>query len=367
MIKNINLQLITEKYIDEIKTAVNRVVESGWYLQGKENEIFEKNYASYIGTSFCIGVANGLDAIRLILRAYIEAGRLKVGDEIIVPANTYIATILGITENGLNAVLVEPDLLTYQIDPDLIEQSITSKTKGIMIVHLYGQCAFNEKVEHLCKKYNLFLFEDNAQAHGCIFNGKKTGSLGDASAHSFYPTKNLGAFGDAGAVTTNDKEIASLIRTLANYGSSKKYVFDYIGFNSRLDEIHAAILDIKLKYLDQDNNLRKKVASIYIENIKNENVILPNIKNWESNVFHIFPIRSNYRDQLLKYLNENGIQAVVHYPIPPHLQKCYPEWSNLMFPITEKIHNEELSLPISQVQTEEETFEIVRLINLFKN
>ncbi len=363
MIKNIDLQRVTRNYAAEIKTAINRVVDSGWYLQGRENEIFEKNYANFIGTKYCIGVANGLDALRLIFRAYIELGILNVGDEIIVPANTYIASILAISENNLTPILVEPEIETYQINSSEIEKHISPRTKGILIVHLYGQCAYNDKIKNLCSKNNLLIIEDNAQAHGCKYNGKRTGSLGNAAAHSFYPTKNMGAFGDAGAVTTDNAELAALIRTLANYGSSKKYVFDYIGLNSRLDEIHAAILDVKLKYIDTDNLHRKKVAKYYIDNITNEKIVLPIVTNWESNVFHIFPIRTSRRDDLLRYLNDNGVQVVIHYPIPPHKQKCYSQWNSLIFPITELIHNEEISLPMSPVIQEEEYKQVAELIN----
>jgi dTDP-4-amino-4,6-dideoxygalactose transaminase len=371
MVKNIDLQQVTQKYLIELQVAVSRVVESGWYLQGKENELFEKNFSEYIGTKYCVGVANGLDALRLIFRAYIEMGILSKGDEVIVPANTYIASILAITENGLSPVLVEPDLNTYQIDENLIESAISHKTKAIMIVHLYGQCAYTNQISEICSKYNLKLIEDNAQAHGCIYTkqndsnsiSKRTGSLGDAAGHSFYPTKNMGAFGDAGAVTTNDIDLADLIRTLANYGSSKKYVFDYVGMNSRLDEIHAAVLNVKLKYINLDNEYRKRVARYYIDNIKNSEVILPQVKYWESNVFHIFPIRSTRRNELLKYLNDNGVQAVIHYPIPPHKQKCYTEWNDLSFPITELIHDEEISLPMSPVIREDEYKRVVELIN----
>jgi Predicted pyridoxal phosphate-dependent enzyme apparently involved in regulation of cell wall biogenesis len=363
MIKNLDLQQITSKYQDELKEAVNRVVDSGWYLQGKENELFEKNFSTYIGTEYCIGVGNGLDALRLILKAYIELGAMSDGDEIIVPANTYIATILAISENGLKPILVEPDILTYQIDANLIENVITQKTKGIMIVHLYGQCAYNETIKMLCNKYNLKLIEDNAQAHGCKYNGKRTGSLGSAAAHSFYPTKNMGAFGDAGAVTTNDKQLADLIRTLANYGSSKKYVFEYIGLNSRLDEIHAAVLNVKLQHIDADNELRKRIAKFYISNINNSDIILPSIKDWDAHVFHIFTIRAKDRDSLQRYLTENGVQTVIHYPIPPHKQRCYSQWNHLHFPITELIHAQELSLPMSPILSIEDARKIVNLIN----
>ena len=365
MIKFLDLQQVTAKYSDEIHEAVSRVIDSGWYLQGEMNATFEKHYSEYIGTKYTVGVANGLDALIWILRGYIELGVMKPGDEVIAPANTYIATILAITENGLKPVLVEPDINTYEIDESLIEEAITPKTKAMMIVHLYGNCAYTEKIGKLCAKYNLKLLEDNAQAHGCLYNGRRTGSLGDAAAHSFYPGKNLGALGDAGAVTTNDKDLAETIRALANYGSSKKYVFKYIGRNSRLDEIQAAVLDIKLKHLDEDNALRKKVAKYYIENIKHPDIILPKVENWDRHVFHIFPIRCNRRDELQNYLSANGIQTIIHYPIPPHKQECYKEWNNLSFPITEQIHNEELSLPMSPVMTIREIEEVVSRINEF--
>ena len=363
MVKFLDLQKVTSKYADEIHEAVNRVVDSGWYLQGQENASFERHYSDYIGTKYAVGVANGLDALIWILRGYIELGVMKPGDEVIVPANTYIATILAITENGLKPVLVEPNINTYQIDDRLIEKAVTPRTKAVMIVHLYGCCAYTEKIGEICKKYNLKLLEDNAQAHGCVFNGRRTGSLGDAAAHSFYPGKNLGALGDAGAVTTNDKELADTIRALANYGSAKKYVFRYIGRNSRLDEIQAAVLDVKLRHLDEDNALRRHVARYYMEHIKHPDIILPEVENWDRHVFHIFPIRSSRREELQKYLSENGIQTIIHYPIPPHKQECYKDWNSLSFPITEKIHAEELSLPMSPVMEEEEIKTVVDTIN----
>ena len=363
MVKFLDLQKITAKYTDEIHDAVSRVVDSGWYLQGQENASFERHYSDYIGTKYAVGVANGLDALIWILRGYIELGVMKPGDEVIVPANTYIATILAITENGLKPVLVEPNINTYQIDDRLIEKAVTPRTKAVMIVHLYGCCAYTEKIGEICKKYNLKLLEDNAQAHGCVFNGRRTGSLGDAAAHSFYPGKNLGALGDAGAVTTNDKELADTIRALANYGSAKKYVFRYIGRNSRLDEIQAAVLDVKLRHLDEDNALRRQVARYYMEHIKHPDIILPEVENWDRHVFHIFPIRSSRREELQKYLSENGIQTIIHYPIPPHKQECYKDWNSLSFPITEKIHAEELSLPMSPVMEEEEIRTVVDTIN----
>ena len=366
MIKFLDLQKVTAKYADEIHEAVLRVVDSGWYLQGEENKRFEQDYAEYIGTDYAIGCANGLDALIWIFRAYVEMGVMQPGDEVIVPANTYIASILAISENGLVPVLVDPDIDTYQIDDRLIEKAITPKTKAILIVHLYGQCAYTDKIGDLCRQYGLKLVEDNAQAHGCKFNGKRTGSLGDAAGHSFYPGKNLGALGDAGAVTTNDAELAKTVRSLANYGSSRKYVFDYKGRNSRLDEIQAAILDVKLKHLDEDVELRKKVARYYIENISNPLIITPKVKDWDSHVFHIFPIRCSKRDELQQYLSENGVQTVIHYPIPPHKQECYKEWNNLSFPLTEQIHREELSLPMSPVMDMEEVKKIVLILDKFK-
>lgn len=363
MTKFLDLQKITQKYSEEIHEAVNRVVDSGWYLQGKENEKFEADYSAYIGTKYTVGCANGLDALIWIFRAYVEMGIMKPGDEVIVPANTYIASILAISENGLKPVLVEPNIETYQIDDSKIEEAITERTKGILIVHLYGQCAYTDKIGELCKKYKLKLIEDNAQAHGCKFKGQHTGSLGDAAGHSFYPGKNLGALGDAGAVTTNDEELAKIVRSVANYGSTRKYVFKYIGRNSRLDEIQAAVLDVKLKYLDNDIAIRKQVAKYYIDHITNPEIITPIVKDWDAHVFHIFTVRCKHRDELQKYLTENGVQTIIHYPIPPHKQECYKEWNNLFFPITEQIHNEELSLPMSPVMTEEEVMHVVGLLN----
>lgn len=359
----LKLQDITNKYKSEIHEAALRVIDSGWYLQGEETEKFEEDYANYIGTKYCIGCANGLDALVWIFRAYIELGVMQPGDEVIVPANTFIATILSITENGLVPVLVEPDINTLQIDDSLIEERITSKTKAICIVHLYGQCAYTNRIGELCKKYNLKLIEDNAQAHGCMYNGKKTGSLGDAAGHSFYPGKNLGALGDAGGVTTNDEQLAKAIRSLANYGSSKKYVFQYTGRNSRIDEIQAAILDVKLKHLDEDVELRKSVARRYINGINNPEIILPQIKDWNSHVFHIFPILCKNRDELQKYLDSNQIGTNIHYPIPPHKQECYKEWNNLSLPVTERIHREELSLPMSPCLTDEQVEYVIKTIN----
>ena len=363
MIKFLDLQKVTAKYADEIHEAVNRVVDYGWYLQGRENEKFESDYAAYMGTKYTVGCGNGLDALIWIFRAYVEMGVMKPGDEVIVPANTYIASILAITENGLKAVLVEPSIDSYQIDDSKIEEAISERTKAILIVHLYGQCAYTERIGELCRKYNLKLVEDNAQAHGCLYHGRKTGSLGDAAGHSFYPGKNLGALGDAGAVTTDDDELAKTVRALANYGSQRKYVFKYRGRNSRMDEIQAAVLDVKLKHLDEDNALRKQVAKYYIEHINNPAIITPKVKDWDAHVFHIFSIRCKQRDELRQYLSENGVQTIIHYPIPPHKQECYMEWNDLLFPITEQIHREELSLPMSPVMTEEEVMTVVDLLN----
>ena len=365
MIKFLDIHKITELYSSEIHSAALRIIDSGWYLLGEEVNTFEKEYASYIGTKHCVGVANGLDALRIILRAYIELGVMKEGDEIIVPANTFIASIIAITDNRLIPVFVEPDINTYQIDETKIEAALTSKTKGIMIVHLYGQCAYTEKIGHICKKHNLKLIEDNAQAVGCRFINQVTGSIGDVAGHSFYPGKNLGALGDGGAVTTNDNLLSETVRSLANYGSSEKYIFEYQGYNSRLDEIQAAFLKVKLKGLNKDNERRKEIAKFYLNNIIHPDVVLPLVKDWNAHVFHLFVIRSQRRDELLKHLIENGVQALIHYPVPPHKQKAYDYMNHEVYPITEKIHNEVISLPISQVISDEEASFVVEVVNKF--
>ena len=366
MIPFLSLKDVTALHGDEINAAVTRVVNSGWYLQGEENKRFEENYAKFIGTQYVIGCANGLDALIWIFRAFIELGVMKPGDEVVVPANTYIATILSITENGLKPVLVEPKLNTLEIDDDLIEAAITSKTKAICIVHLYGRNAYTDKIGALCKKYNLKLIEDNAQAHGCKhFDGRTTGSIGDAAGHSFYPGKNLGALGDGGAVTTNNKDLADTVRTLANYGSSKKYVFKYTGRNSRLDEIQAAVLDVKLKYLVEDNAHRKQVAGYYYDHINNPLVTLPDRLPDAQNAYHLFPILCEKRDALHDYLEQNGVGTVIHYPIAPHKQECYKEWNYMSLPITEYIAEHELSLPIGPSITMGEVAQVVDLINKF--
>jgi len=366
MIKFLDLQKVNNQYEDEISSAIKNVINSGWYLLGEENKKFEEAYSSFIGTDYALGVANGLDALRLILRAYIELGIMKEGDEVIVPANTYIASILSITDNNLVPVFIEPNEYNYQIDDNYIEQAITNKTKAIMIVHLYGACSYTNKISEICKKYNLKLIEDNAQAHGCYFEDKMTGSIGDAAGHSFYPGKNLGALGDAGAVTTNDKELYDVIKALANYGSSQKYICNYKGLNSRLDEVQAAVLIVKLKHLKKDTEKRREAAKYYYSNIRNESIQLPIIEDWNSHVFHLFPIFTNRRDELQAYLIENGVQTLIHYPIPPHKQICYKEIDGMSLPLTEKVHNEELSLPISPVITKDEQNTIVNLINNWK-
>lgn len=365
MINYLSLQKITALHESEITTAVNQVLRSGWYLQGEHIALFEKNYAQYIGTKYCVTCGNGLDALCLIFRAYIELGLLKEGDEVIVPANTYIATILSITENHLTPILVEPDINTLEIDEKQIEQAITSRTRAIMLVHLYGRCAYTPFIGDICKRHNLLLLEDNAQAHGCHFGNKRTGSLGNAAAHSFYPGKNLGALGDAGAVTTDNEQLAQTIRSLANYGSKRKYEFSFKGKNSRMDEIQAAVLNVKLPYLDKENQRRKQIAKAYLKGINNPQIRL--IKdNDRDNVYHIFPILCPSRNRLQQYLKDNGIETMIHYPIPPHQQEAYKEWSEQHYPITEFIHHQELSLPCNPTMTDEEVYQIIDSINMYQ-
>ena len=408
MIKFLDIQKVTASFEPEISNAIDCVVKRGWFLLGEEAMGFETEYAEYIGSKNCIGVANGLDALRLILKAWIEMGTMKEGDEVIVPANTYIASILAITDNRLKPVLVEPDINTYNLDISLVEEKLTPRTKAIMVVHLYGQACWSSQLEELARKYNLKIIEDNAQAAGARIvvsderrgrsnerkaksgerkaeiSFRRTGSLGDAAGHSFYPGKNLGALGDGGAVTTDDDELAGVIRALANYGSSKKYVNDYQGLNSRLDEIQAAVLRVKLPRLDADNQQRREIAQYYLENIKHPDIILPQLNSSElkaqssesnadlrpalyalSHVWHLFVIRHPNRNKLHKYLIEDGIQTLIHYPIPPHKQKAYKDWNHLTLSITEKIHREVLSLPISQVIPMNEVERIIKLINQF--
>lgn len=369
----LSLKDVTALHGAEINEAVSRVVNGGWYLQGIENEKFEKDFSEFVGAKYTVGCANGLDALIWIFRAYIEMGVMQPGDEVIVPANTYIATILAITENGLVPVLVEPKPNTLEIDDDLIESHITPKTKAIAIVHLYGRIAYTNKIGEFCKKYNLKLVEDCAQSHGCKFeDGRMTGNLGDAAGFSFYPGKNLGALGDGGAMVTNDEELAKAVRALANYGSQKKYVFKYAGRNSRLDEVQAAVLDVKLKYLVEDNAHRKEVAHYYYERINNPLITLPDLLPDEQNAYHLFPIvvSDGKRDALHDYLAENGVGTVCHYPIAPHKQECYSKetWNvpQLSLPITERLADEELSIPIGPTISMDEVKEVVKLINSFK-
>lgn len=377
MIPFLNLQAVNARYANELKAAAASIIDSGWYLQGQAVAAFEQEYAEYIGTSHCIGVANGLDALTQIYRAYIEMGVMKKGDEVIVPANTFIASILAITENGLTPVLVEPDEWTLELDDSLIEQAITSRTRSILLVHLYGRCAYTEKIGSLCRQYGLKLVEDNAQAHGCAYlaeddskktegdSYRRTGSLGDAAGHSFYPGKNLGALGDSGAVTTNDAQLATTVRALANYGSQRKYVFQYRGRNSRLDEMQAAILSVKLCHLDDDNHRRQAIANYYYDHISHPLITLPTRLPDPFNVYHIFPVFSDHRDELQAFLNEKAVQTLIHYPIPPHQQQCYSEWSHLSLPVTERIHQTELSIPISPVMSDGDVQAVVEALNSF--
>jgi len=375
MIKFLDIQKINAQYQKDLKIASNRVIDSGWYLLGNEVTQFEKHLALYLTVKNAIAVASGLDALKLILKAYIEMGVMVEGDEVIVPANTYIASILAITDNHLKPILLEPDLETYNLNINLIEKHITPKTKAVLVVHLYGRVCWSDNLEMMSQKYNLKVIEDNAQAIGALYadnNGvsKKTGTLGDAAGFSFYPGKNLGALGDAGAVVTNDSELAAIVRALGNYGSSEKYKHDYQGLNSRMDEIQAAFLDVKLKYLDIENQRRREIAQYYCENIKNDKIILPlitdNCKLFAEHVWHLFIIRCEDRNRLQKYLNNNGVQTLIHYPIPPHKQEAYNFFNNLSFPVTEKIHNEVLSLPISPVITDDEIKKVVNLLNTFE-
>ena len=364
MIKFLDLQRVTAMHADEYHEALCRVADSGWYLQGEETARFEHDYADYIGTRHCVGVGNGLDALTLIYRAYIEMGLMQRGDEVIVPANTYIASILAITENGLTPVLVEPRWETLEIDDEQIERHIGRRTRSVMIVHLYGRCAYTERIADICRSHGLLLVEDNAQAHGCQYMpGRRTGSLGHAAGHSFYPGKNMGAFGDAGAVTTNDDALATMVRTLANYGSSRKYVFDYQGRNSRMDELQAAVLGVKLRHLDADNLHRRTLAQRYNEALATiQGIALPQRLPQEQNVWHQFPIFSPQRDQLQQRLASEGVQTMIHYPIPPHRQQCLKQWASLQLPTTERIHAEELSLPISQAMTTDEVDRVVEIL-----
>lgn len=367
MIPFLDLKSINAQYRAELIEACTRVIDSGWYIGGNELFQFEENFAAYCGTQYCVGVANGLDALILTLRAWIELGRLKAGDEIVVPANTYIASILAISANHLTPVLVEPDTYTCNIDPEKIEAAITSKTRAILPVHLYGQIADMPAIMGMAEKYNLLVLEDSAQAHGASIAGKKVGSWGHASGFSFYPGKNLGALGDAGAITTNDAELAHMLKALRNYGSHEKYKNLVQGVNSRLDEIQAAMLNVKLKYLDQEIQHRRNLAKLYLNGIKNPLVQLPltdiNAEAYEQHVWHLFVVRTQHREALQKYLIDNGIQTLIHYPIPPHKQQAYKEWNELSYPLTEAIHKDVLSLPIGPTLSMQDAEKIIAFIN----
>ncbi|MCC2625498.1 MAG: aminotransferase [Burkholderiales bacterium] len=363
----LDLKAINLEDYKEISQAVDEVITSGWYILGDKCKQFEQNFANYCGTKHCIGVANGLDALILILRAYKELGLIHDNDEVIVPANTYIASILAVSANNLKPVLVEPDINNYLIDVNKIEAAITPKTKAIMVVHLYGQITPMTKIWELAKKYNLKVIEDSAQSHGAYYGDKRCGNLSDASGFSFYPGKNLGALGDAGAITTNDETLALHVRALANYGSEIKYKNMYKGINSRIDEIQAAVLDVKLKKLDVDTQKRRAIAKIYREQISNPEITLPQVANGEdSHVWHVFVVRSHNRDEFQKYLIEHGIGTIIHYPIPPHKQAAYKELVHLSLPISEKIHQEVISIPISHVQSLQQTEYVINIINKFK-
>ena len=372
MIPFLDLKSINAQYREELINACTRVIDSGWYINGNELEQFESDFANYCGTQYAIGVANGLDALTLTLRAWKELGRLKDGDEVIVPSNTYIASILAITANNLTPILVEPNINSYNLDPDLIEAAITPRTKAILPVHLYGQLADMPSIMAIANKHNLLVLEDSAQAHGAEINGKKAGNWGDASGFSFYPGKNLGALGDAGIVTTNDKSLAEMIRAIRNYGSHIKYKNLTPGVNSRLDEIQAAMLSVKLPYLDQEIKHRREIAKLYLEGIDNPYIQLPLSKEvdatrYDQHVWHIFAIRSTKRDQLQQYLADHGIQTLIHYPIPPHKQEAYKEWNHLNFPIAEKIHSEILSLPMGPTLSIEDAKKVIHLLNTYEN
>lgn len=372
LIPFLDLKALNHRNVVEVERAVLDVIQSGWYILGEQCELFEREFAAYCGVNHCIGVANGLDALIIIIEAYKELGLFQVGDEIIVPANTYIASVLAISKAGLTPVLVDPEMNTYNINSDLIEEKITNKTKAIMAVHLYGQVCEMDKIIKIAKQYNLKVIEDSAQAHGAIYNGNRTGSLGDASGFSFYPGKNLGALGDGGAITTNDNELATVIKAYRNYGSNQKYINKYKGLNSRLDEIQAAILRVKLNYLEEDNKKRREIAQYYCDNIKNENIILPTNKSLNqqitkstSHVWHLFVIRCKNRDNLQNHLSNNNIQTLIHYPIPPHKQEAYLEFKNMILPITELINKECLSLPMSPLLENEQIEYIVKIINAY--
>lgn len=366
MILFLNLKRETERYASEIKEAVSQVIDSGWYIRGKANEFFEKSFSSYCDTRFCVGVGNGLDALRLILMGYMELGKIRVGDEVILPANSFIATALAVTQCGLVPVLADCDIHSYNIDPVAVKEKITKKTKAIIAVHLFGQIAAMDELKLLAKEFNLLLIEDAAQAHGAVYKERKAGNIGDAAAFSFYPVKNLGSLGDAGAITTSNKELARVVSSLSNYGSDEKYVHKYKGLNTRLDELQAAILSVKLKYLDEDNNRRREIAKFYLANVRNDSLILPEVKNWESHVFHLFVIRSKERAKLQQYLAYNNIQTQIYYPYAIHKQQAYSELKYLSLPVSEILQNEVLSIPLYPSLTDEELHKIADTLNNYR-
>jgi len=364
MIRFLDLKAVNDSFEPELTASIMEVLDSGWYVLGRQGRAFEDEFSKYIGVNYTIGVANGLDALRLIMKGLIALGRLKVGDQIIVPANTFIATILAISDCNLVPVLVEPDIRTCNIDPARIEERLTPLSKAILIVHLYGRCAMSSEIQAIAKKHDLVLLEDNAQAIGCSYGDQRTGSLGEAAGHSFYPGKNLGAIGDAGAVTTNNKELAEIVRSLSNYGSTEKYIHDLLGMNSRMDEVQAAVLRVKLRRLDYDNARRKEIAYYYEQHINNERILLP--VSARNHVWHLYVIRCNTREKLKEYLEKGGVETLIHYPIPPHKQKAYMQLSHLSFLITESIHREALSLPISQVMNMKDVNRVVELLNEYE-
>ena len=367
MLPFLDLQRVNARYRDELVSAATRVIDSGWYVLGENVREFETAFAAYCGVKSAVGVGNGLDALTLIFRAYLEQGIFASGDEVIVPANTYIATILAISENQLTPVLVEPNIQTLNLDVSRIEEHVTSRTRAVLTVHLYGQIAYSDEMQTVADRYGLKIIEDAAQSHGAAFQRRRAGSLGDAAAFSFYPTKNLGGIGDGGAVTTNDEDLSHIIRSLANYGEEEKYHNRYKGINSRLDELHAAVLSVKLKYLEEDNELRRTIAEHYSQYITNTGLVLPTVPTRESHVWHQFVVRTHERDLLKKHFHEHGIGTMVHYPVPPHHQKAYQEWSNSLYPITQEIHDTVLSLPINTSMTTEEVQKVVQACNAYQN
>ena len=366
MVPFLDLRKINQLHQIELVEAVKRVSCSGWYLMSNETRLFEEEYAKFIGTEHAVGVGNGLDAITIIFRAFIEMGLMKEGDEVIVPANTFIASVIAVIRAGLTPVFVDADPHTLLMDEHMLSETITENTKALMIVHLYGKCAYSQVIKDLCDKHGLLLVEDNAQAQGCTYHSLRTGALGDAAAHSFYPAKNIGALGDAGAITTNNQQMADTVRAIANYGFHEKYYADVFGCNSRIDEIQAAVLRVKLKYLDVENNIRKRIAKYYHDNIQNPFVTIPKSIAGQDNVYHLFPVISEYRDQLQNYLKHNDIQTVIHYPVPPHKQKALKCYNDSSLPVTESIAKTELSLPISQVMTDEQINKVVEIVNKFQ-